>query len=76
MALSCTPTDLAAAARCYCELTRDEREAIRVYLLAVIAGKSGETPDQLLSEAKCFCGLNPQVAQAISVYLECLIANA
>jgi len=75
MAVSCDTTDLAAAAKCYSCLTPDQKEAIKTYLLAVIAGGSTD-PSELMASAKCFQCLTPKQHKAIQTYLACQIANA
>lgn len=74
MAVSCTPADLAEAAKCFVCLTPAQKEAIRLYLLAVIAGGSTE-PATLAEAAKCFVCLDHTQRQAINTYLLCQAAN-
>lgn len=68
MAVSCTPSDLATAAKCYCF---GEKEAmnIMVYLLAQKAG-STKTPEELAEAAACYC-YDRKTAEAVITYLLC-----
>lgn len=74
MAISCTAEDLAEAAKCYACLTPKQKEAIKTYLLAVIAGGSTD-PATLMEEAKCFLCLTEHQLKAIQVYLTCQAAQ-
>jgi hypothetical protein len=74
MAVSCEPSELAELAKCFVCLTPAQKEAIRLYLLAVIAGGSTE-PATLLTAAKCFTCLDATQKKAINTYLLCQAAN-
>lgn len=74
MAISCAPADLAEASACYGRLTPKQKEAIKTYLLAVIAGGSTD-PQVLMAQAKCFMGLSEKQLKAIQVYLTCQAAQ-
>ena len=73
MAISCTPSDLAVAAKCFC-LPSGTQQAINTYLLAVIAGGSTD-PATLAIAAKNFQGIPPQILIQIQAYLLCQIVN-
>lgn len=74
MAVSCTPEDLAAAAKCYTNcLSTETMLAVQTYLLAVIAGGSTD-PAVLVQEAKAFQALRGRQLEVQS-YLLCQIVN-
>jgi len=56
-------------------LTMPQREAVKTYLLAVIAGGSTD-PETLLEAAKCYICLTPKQLKMLQPYLMCLISNA
>lgn len=70
MAQSCDRRDLAEASACFTCFNPKEQEAVRTYLLAVIAGGSLD-PETLLDAAKCFTCLNQKQVLAIEIYLLC-----
>lgn len=74
MPVSCQPSDLESAAKCFECLTSKQKETIQTYLLAVIAGGSLD-PKVLMTSAKCFQCLTPQEQQQVQVYLLCQILN-
>lgn len=74
MAISCDPADLSAAAKCFACLTPEQREAVKTYLLAVIAGGSLD-PSALMDSAKCFQCIQPDHQRALQNYLLCQILN-
>ena len=74
MAIACDASSLAEAAKCYACLTPKQKEAIKTYVLAVIAGGSTD-PQVLMEEAKCFLCLTEKQLKAIQVYLTCQAAN-
>ena len=74
MAITCTPENLMSLSECFLCLTALERDAIKTYLLAVIAGASTE-PATLMASAKCFTCLTPKQLKMLQPYLMCLIAN-
>jgi hypothetical protein len=73
MPISCTPEDLAAAAKCFSCLDTQSMLAIQTYLLAVIAGGSTD-PGVLAAQAKAFQGLNGRQLEVQS-FLLCQIVN-
>jgi hypothetical protein len=75
MAIACDAPSLSEAAKCYACLTPKQKESIKTYLLAVIAGGSTD-PQVLMAEAKCFMCLTEKQLKAIQVYLTCQSANA
>lgn len=75
MALNCDPDALAQAAKCFTCLDATQRKAVKIYLLATLAGTSTD-PNVLAEAAKCFVGLSAVQERAIESYLLCQIANA
>lgn len=75
MPVECTASNLAEQAKCFCGLTPQQRDNVRLYLLAVIAGVEPD-PDALAEAAKCFCGIGPKQQKQVQTYLLCQIANA
>lgn len=69
MAISCEPETLATAAACYC-FDAETREKVKVYLLAVIAGKDALTPSELADAAKCYC-FDAATMKKVLAYLIC-----
>lgn len=74
MAISCVPNDLMEASKCFRCMTRQQQEAVKTYLLAVMAGGSTD-PDVLEPLAKCFECLTRKQLLAIQNYLLCQIIN-
>lgn len=74
MAIVCQPNDLADLSKCFLCLTEVQREAVKTYLLAVLAGGSTD-PATLMESAKCFQCLTPKQLKMLQPYLMCLIAN-
>lgn len=74
MAVDCTPSALAADAKCFVCLTTQQAQAVQTYLLAVIAGVSTD-PAVLMENAKCFVCLTSQQRDAIKTYLLCVISG-
>lgn len=74
MAISCTPADLAAAAKCFQCLPSEQKQWIDTYLLAVIA-KGSTDPNTLALAAKCFQCIPPGMLRRIQAYLLCQIAS-
>jgi len=52
-----------------------QREAVKTYLLAVIAGGSTD-PTTLMEAAKCYICLTPKQLKLLQPYLMCLISNS
>jgi len=73
MSVSCVPSDVAKAAKCFC-LSPAEKDAVDTYLLAVIAGGSTD-PKTLASASKAFQGIPEGTIKAVQVYLLCHIVN-
>lgn len=76
MAVSCDAASLAAAAKCYTCYTPQQREAVKVYLAAVVAGLDNLTPAELMARAKCYVCLTPGQIKALRNYLICQAANS
>ncbi len=74
MAISCTPADLAAAAKCFQCLPSEQKQWIDTYLLAVIAGGSTD-PNTLANAAKCFQCIPEGALPRVMAYLLCQIVN-
>lgn len=72
MATSCDTSDLAEAAKRFTCLMPEMREAVKTYLLAVMAGGSTD-PVVLMDAAKCFKCVPDQ--KALQNYLLCQILN-
>lgn len=72
MALTCDASDLAEAAKKFTCLSPDMREAVKTYLLAVMAGGSTD-PAVLMPLAACFKCVPDQ--KALQNYLLCQILN-
>jgi len=75
MAVECTSDNLATLATCFAGLNPPQMEAVKIYLLAVVAGIDPD-PDTIIEASKCFTGMNPQQQRAAQIYLLCQIANA
>ena len=76
MAVNCAPESLAEASKCFMCLSGDQREAVKVYLMCVIAGVDPD-PQTLIEQAKCFNSCVPTgMHKAIQTYLLCQILNA
>lgn len=71
MPINCEPTELAALSKCFLCMTKDEREAAEVYLLAVLAGLDYLTPEALLDRAKCFQCIDHETSLNLRNYLLC-----
>lgn len=72
--ISCTPADLAAAAKCFQCLPSEQKQWIDTYLLAVIA-KGSTDPNTLALAAKCFQCIPPGMLRRVQAYLLCQIAS-
>lgn len=75
MATPCDPATVVAGAKCFACLTSKQRDLIKTYLLAVIAGGSTD-PETLLAEAKCFDCLTRKQLRMVSTHLLCQIADS
>jgi len=74
MAVSCTPSYLTTAAKCFACLTPKQQRDVTTYLLAVIAGGSLD-PKVLAKQAACMACLTPKQAADVQNYLLCAILN-
>jgi hypothetical protein len=74
MAISCTPQDLAAEAKCYCFADKRLSSSVMIYLLAQLAGDTS-TPAELARKSACFCISDQKSRDAVIVYLLCAIVN-
>ncbi len=73
MAISCDPTDLATAAKCYC-YDAETRQKVIIRLLAIIANKADVSPSDLAEEAACYC-YDPVTAKKVMISLLCVAAG-
>lgn len=69
MPVVCDATTLAEAASCYC-YDPVTREKVKVYLLAVLAGKDNLTAAQLADAAACYC-FDAVTMKKVMAYLAC-----
>lgn len=72
------PTDaagLVAAAKCFDCIPKSERDAVELYLLAVIAGGSLD-PATLVKQAKCFSCIPREMREPVRLMLACNAATA
>jgi len=68
---SCLPNDLTEAAKGYQGISPTMLEAVKVYLLAQIAGLGSSTPDELAALAKCYACVSPTMLKGMEVALLC-----
>jgi hypothetical protein len=81
MAISCSPANLANAAKCFWGgLGQQQLLGIMVHLrcrqLAALGVSVDCSPEALLRASKCFCGLGMQQLLGILAELDCEILNA
>lgn len=74
MAVTCEPAELLALSKCFLCMTPDQIEAVKTYLLAVLAGGSLDR-NTLLDEAKCFMCIDKDTQAALQNYLLCQAVN-
>jgi hypothetical protein len=74
MAVECTANNLAELAACFGGLTPPQANAVKIYLLAVVAGVDPD-PEAIVEASKCLMGMSPMQAAAAQTYLLCQIAN-
>lgn len=74
MAISCSPSDLAQAAKSFKGLSSGQLQWIDTYLLAVIAGGSTD-PETLAEAAKCYQCIPQGMLRRVQAYLLCQIAS-
>lgn len=75
MPISCEPSDLVAASRCYCGLQPRDLDAIKVYLLSVLAGVENMTPAELVAISKCYACIPPNMIKAVEAALLCTVTG-
>lgn len=75
MAVSCTPADLMAAAKCIACLTPHQQLIVQTYLLAVINGSATDKNgvNALLAASKCFGCLTTKQLETVQAWLLCQI---
>lgn len=78
MPISCTPSDLVAAAKCFQCVPSGMEQSVQMYLLATIAGLGTDQAaiQQIVANAKCFNCVPPEMAEPVLLYLTCQAANA
>lgn len=75
MAVACDPQSLLELAKCFEGCTSPgQRDAMKVYLLAIIAGVNPD-PVALMEASRCMTCLLPGQTQAVISYLLCTIVN-
>lgn len=74
MAIPTEPTELAALSKCYACLDAHQIEALKTYLLAVLAGGSLDV-ETIMAEAKCFMCIQQDMATNLQNYLLCQAVN-
>lgn len=75
MSVSCEPSDLATASKCFCFADQKQIDSVIIYLLTQIAGDTS-TPAELSRKAACFCFPDTRSRDAVMLYLLCAIADA
>lgn len=75
MAIPTDPSTLLELSACYRCIDEGQRDAVLIYILAVIAGLDGLTPSQLLNNARCYRCIDEGQRQAVMDYLLNQIAN-
>lgn len=73
--ISCTPSDLAQASKCFCFGDQRQIDSVIIYLLAQIA-ENTDTPSVLAKKAACYCFSDTRSRDAVMLYLLCAIADA
>jgi len=79
MAVSPTPAELAAEAKCFLCMDNRTLLAVQTYLIASTANAVAETsmdPSTLANLARCYSCLTEEQMLQIQVYLLCAILNA
>lgn len=74
MAINCDPAALAQNASCYMCITGDAAEAVKLYLLAQIAGLGNKTPEELAKLASCYRCIPDSMQRPVGNYLMCIVA--
>ena len=70
----CDTSTVAELSACFSCLTKAQRDVVKTYLLAVIAGGSLD-PATLMADAACFQCLTPRQLQLLEPYLMCIISG-
>ena len=70
----CDTSTVAELSACFSCLTKAQRDMVKTYLLAVIAGGSLD-PATLMADAACFQCLTPRQLQLLEPYLMCIISG-
>lgn len=73
--LSCDPATIARASACFSCLTKSQRDAVELYLLASLAGGSMD-PATLVKAAKCMVCIPREMVEPVKMMLLCNAATA
>ena len=73
--LNCDPATIARASACFTCLTKSQRAAVELYLLASLAGGSMD-PATLVRQARCFACVPPEMVESVKMMLLCNAATA
>ena len=76
MPINCDPSVLASNSTCYQCLTGDAAEAVKLYLLANIAGMGNVSPEDLAKRAACYTCIPKGMSDAVENYLMCQIVSS
>lgn len=71
---SCSASDIAESAKCFLCLNENQRDAVKLYLLAEIAGDT-HTPSEQLAQARCFACLGYLEMKRVELWLMCELLN-
>lgn len=72
--ISCEPTDLAQASKCFCFGDQRQVDSVMIYLLTQIAGDTS-TPAELARKSACYC-YDAKSSEAVKLFLLCSISDA
>ena len=72
---NCDPAVITRAAACFSCLTKSQRDAVEIYLLASLAGGSMD-PATLVKAARCFSCVPPEMVEPVKLMLLCNSATA
>ena len=72
---SCDPAAITRAAACFDCIPKSQRDAVELYLLAVLAGGSMD-PATLVRQAKCFSCVPREMVEPVKLLLLCNAATA
>jgi hypothetical protein len=72
---TCDPAAITTAAKCFACLTKSQRDAVELYLLASLAGGSMD-PATLVRQARCFECIPREMIEPVKLMLLCNAATA